>query len=47
MIQVGIEIDLDTELWTHENRIDDNILCQVAEYKWTGHHECNSYLMVS
>ena len=45
-MQVKIEIDLDTELLTHENRIDDNILCQVAEYKWTGHHECNSHLIV-
>lgn len=42
-----MEIDLDTELCSHQDRTDNgNTFSEVAKYKWTGHFECNSYLVV-
>lgn len=40
-----IESELGTELWIHQDRID-NIFSKVTKYIWSGHCEYNSYLMI-
>ena len=47
MLKMVVKNDLDTELWTHQERIDGRILyLEIPKYKQTELFEYNSHLIV-